>query len=255
MYYYLIVFIIGAIIGSFLNVCIYRIPREISIIRPSSKCPYCSSPIKPYDNIPIFSYILLKGRCRNCNNPISIRYPIVEFLNACSYVIVMWRYGLTFTGVIFMAYFSVLIVITFIDLDFQIIPDIITIPGSLIGVITGSLLLSDSFNRITLLGFTQSIIGLILGFTLFLIIAEVSKGGMGGGDVKMMAMVGAFTGWKGVLLTTFIGSLVGSIIGIGLMLVKGWGRKSKIPFGPFLAIGSVITVLFGEEILKLYLGI
>ncbi len=149
---------------------------------------------------------------------------------------------------------SALIVITFIDIDFQIIPDLITIPGSLISLVLGSFFIKDPFLRVSMLGWKASLIGAAVGFGLFYGIAVLSRGGMGGGDIKMMAMVGALTGWKGVLLTTFAGSLLGSIIGISLMLFKGKGRKTKIPFGPFLAAGSAVSVLFGQEILRLYLG-
>jgi leader peptidase (prepilin peptidase)/N-methyltransferase len=252
---YIIVFVFGTVVGSFLNVCIYRLPRGYSIVRPSSRCPTCQSPIKAYDNIPLISYILLRGRCRYCGARISLRYPLVEFLNGFLYAVVFWRYGLSPAGFFFMLYMSALIVITFVDLDFQIIPDIITIPGSIIGLIVGIFVLPDSFNRSSALGAMQSILGLLLGFGLYLLIAVLSKGGMGGGDIKMMAMVGAVTGWKGVLLTTFLGSLVGSIVGIGLMVIKKKGRKTKIPFGPFLALGCIVTILFGEEILNFYLNI
>jgi leader peptidase (prepilin peptidase)/N-methyltransferase len=252
---YIIAFVFGTVVGSFLNVCIYRLPRGYSIVRPSSRCPACQSPIKAYDNIPLISFILLRGRCRHCGARISLRYPLVEFLNGLLYAVVLWRYGPSAAGFFFMLYMSALIVITFVDIDFQIIPDIITIPGSIIGLIAGLSFLPDSFNRISALGATQSILGLLLGFGLYLFIAVLSKGGMGGGDIKMMAMVGAVTGWKGVLLTTFLGSLVGSIVGIGLMIIKKKGRKTKIPFGPFLALGCMVSILFGEEVLKFYLNI
>ncbi len=254
MFFYVTVFLFGAVIGSFLNVCIYRLPRGQSIVYPSSKCPECGHGISAKDNIPLLSYLLLKGRCRNCGVKISARYPLVEFLNALLYVLVFWRYGFSVSSAVFMLYMSSLIVITFIDLDFQIIPDVITIPGALISLVLGALVLKDPFLRFSMLGWKASLIGAALGFGLFYGIAVLSRGGMGGGDIKMMAMVGALTGWKGVLLTTFLGSLLGSVIGIYLMVSKGKGRKTKIPFGPFLSAGSAITVLFGQEILRLYLG-
>jgi leader peptidase (prepilin peptidase)/N-methyltransferase len=147
---------------------------------------------------------------------------------------------------------SALIVITFIDLDFQIIPDRITLPGILIGLITGSFLMPDPFMRYSLLGIKASIIGLLAGGGLFYAIAVLSRGGMGGGDIKMMAMVGSLMGWKSVLLTTFLGSLSGAVLGIFLMIAKGKGRKTKIPFGPFLALGTLITLFYGQEILYWY---
>jgi leader peptidase (prepilin peptidase)/N-methyltransferase len=254
MFIYIIVFIIGSTIGSFLNVCIYRIPRNLSIIIPSSRCPSCNTPIQPWDNIPILSYIFLRGRCRECKAKISFRYPLVEFLNALLYVLILWRFGLGWFTPVYFILCSSLIVITFIDLDFQIIPDRITLPGIPIGLIAGSLLLPDPFMRYSVLGFKSSIFGFLVGGGLFYTIALISKGGMGGGDIKMMAMVGSFMGWKSVLMTTFLGSLMGSIFGLFLMLFKGKGRKTKVPFGPFLAIGTIITLFYGQELLRFYLG-
>lgn len=250
---YGIAFLFGSAIGSFLNVCIYRMPRNISIVFPSSRCPSCNTPIKPLDNIPVLSYLLLGGRCRVCKAKIAFRYPLVEFLNASLYVLVVWRYGLNWDAVIYCVFCSALIVITFIDLDFQIIPDRISLPGIPIGLIAGSFLLPDPFIRFSALGFKASVIGFLVGGGLFYLVALVSRGGMGGGDIKMMAMVGSLTGWKSVLLTTFLGSLSGSLVGIFLMVFKGKGRKTKIPFGPFLALGSLITLFFGQEILSWYL--
>jgi leader peptidase (prepilin peptidase)/N-methyltransferase len=247
-------FIFGSIVGSFLNVCIYRLPRGLSIVSPSSRCTSCGTPIRPYDNIPIISFLLLGGRCRHCKSRISSRYPLVEALNGFIYMMVVLRFGLGFHTLVLMAYSSAMVVITFVDLDFQIIPDVITIPGIAVGLIAGSLILPDPFDRAFLLGFKAAAIGLASGGILFLVIAVLSKGGMGGGDIKMMAMIGAFSGWKSVLLTTFAGSLLGSIIGIALMVFKGKGRKTKIPFGPFLAIGAIISLFWGQEIAAFYLS-
>jgi leader peptidase (prepilin peptidase)/N-methyltransferase len=250
---YGIVFILGALIGSFLNVCIHRIPRNLSIVTPSSRCPSCGTAIRPYDNIPVISFLLLGGKCRSCKTGIPFRYPLVEALNAVLYVAALWRYGLGWHLLFLFAFSSAMVVITFIDLDFQIIPDVITLPGIPIGLIAGSLLLPDPFARDALLGFRDGAIGLLSGGALFYLIAVLSRGGMGGGDIKMMAMVGAFLGWKSVLLTTFAGSLLGSVVGLFLMIVKGKGRKTKVPFGPFLAIGALLSLFFGQELLALYL--
>lgn len=259
-------FIFGLIVGSFLNVCIYRLPRNMSIIRPSSACPSCTTPVKPWDNIPILSYIFLKGKCRKCGERISIRYPLIELLNGILYWASFTHFGLGWHLPFLFAFASAMLVITFIDLDFQLIPDVITLPGIIIGIISASFLLPDPFHYTPpipplirggvegVVGFKNSIAGLFLGGGIFYIIAILSRGGMGGGDIKMMAMVGAFMGWKAVFLTTFIGSLAGSMAGIFLMVFKGKGRKAKIPFGPFLAFGSIITLFFGGEILRWYLG-
>lgn len=249
---YVIIFALGSVVGSFLNVCIYRVPRNLSIISPSSRCPSCNTPIKPYDNIPVLSYILLGGKCRVCKAGISFRYPLVELLNAILYVFVIYRYGFEWHSIIYGFFCSALVAITFIDLDFQIIPDVITLPGIIIGIVAGSLLMPDPFMRYALLGFKVSAIGLLTGGGLFYAIAVLSKGGMGGGDIKMMAMVGALMGWKSVLLTIFLGSLTGAAFGIFLMISQGKGRKTKIPFGPFLALGTVITLFYGQEIFAWY---
>jgi leader peptidase (prepilin peptidase)/N-methyltransferase len=256
---YPIVFLFGSIVGSFLNVCIYRIPRRLSIILPSSRCPSCNNPIKPWDNIPLVSYMLLGGRCRFCKARISLRYPLVEFLNAVVYVLVLWRFGFGWHSLIYFAFCSSLIVIAFIDLDFQIIPDRITLSGIPIGLIAGTFLLSDPFSRSSLLGIKNSFIGMVTGFGFFYLVALAGsaifkKEALGGGDIKLMAMVGAVMGWKAVLLTTFLGSFAGAVFGIVLMVFKGKGRMTKIPFGPFLALGAVVTLFYAQEILSWYLG-
>ncbi|MDA8106848.1 MAG: prepilin peptidase [Nitrospiraceae bacterium] len=253
MSFLVVVAVFGLVIGSFLNVCIFRIPRNISIVFPSSRCPSCNHPIRAWDNIPVISYMILGGRCRHCGAKISLQYPFVEALNAFFYVAVFWRYGFGWDSGVYAVFCSSLLVITFVDLEFQIIPDRITLPGIVIGIVAGSLLMPDPFMRTTLLGYKASVIGLLSGGGFFYLVAVLSRGGMGGGDIKMMAMVGALMGWKTVLLTTFLGSLSGSMVGIFLMIFRGRGRKAKIPFGPFLALGAVITLFFGEEILAWYL--
>lgn len=249
-----IITVFGLIIGSFLNVCIYRLPREKNIVVPSSSCVICGEAIKPYDNIPLISFLILKGKCRACGAKISWRYPFVELLNSFFYLLAYTRFGLSFELIPIFLFLSTMIVITFIDLDFQIIPDSITLPGILIGIAFSSFLFPDPFELNSITGFINSLIGFIIGGGLFFLIALLSKGGMGGGDIKMMAMIGAFFGWKGVLTTTLIASLVGSVVGISLVLFKGKNRKTAIPFGPFLALGSVITLFGGHFILKVYLG-
>lgn len=254
----LMIFVFGALIGSFLNVCIYRIPRDISIVLPSSRCPSCNNPIRAWDNIPILSYLFLAGRCRYCKARISMRYPFVEGLNGLLYVALLWRYGFSPDFVAYCLLASTLIVITFIDLDFQIIPDRITLPGIPLGLLAGSFLLPDPFLRAVPLGYMSSLIGAASGFFFYYLVAFLSlkllrKEGMGGGDIKLMAMVGGFLGWKSVILTTFIGSLSGSVIGILMMLLKGRGRGTLIPFGPFLAFGAIVSLFFGQEILIWYL--
>jgi leader peptidase (prepilin peptidase)/N-methyltransferase len=196
---------------------------------------------------------MLAGKCRSCGAKISFRYPLVEAINALLYAALLWRFGIGWHTLFYFALSSAMIVITFIDLDFQIIPDSITLPGILIGLIAGALILPDPFMRWSPLGYKASIIGVAAGFGLFYAVAVLSRGGMGGGDIKMMAMVGAIMGWKTVLLTTFLGSLLGSVWGLFLMVAKGKGRKTKVPFGPFLAAGTIISLFSGQEILYWYL--
>lgn len=258
MFLYVIVFIFGSLIGSFLNVCIYRIPRGISIVWPSSRCPSCNQPVRAWDNIPLLSYLMLGGMCRNCRVKIPYRYPLVEALNAVFYMVLLWRFGPGWSLLVYALFCSALIVITFIDLDFQIIPDRITLTGIPIGILAGSLLLPDPFLRAAELGWRGSVIGAMSGFLFFYFVAIAGekvfrKEAMGGGDIKMMAMVGGFIGWKGIILTTFLGSLFGSVIGILMMMFRGRERGSLIPFGPFLAAGAAVSLIFGQEIVFWYL--
>lgn len=206
----------------------------------------------------MLSFLLLGGKCRSCKAPISLRYPLVEALNALGYIFLLWRFGLTVPFLIYALFSSALIVITFIDLDFQIIPDRISLPGIPFGLAAGSLILPDPFMRAELLGWKTSLIGAASGFLFYYFIAFAGekifkKEAMGGGDIKMMAMVGGFLGWKGVILTTFLGSLFGSIIGAGMMFFMGREKGSQIPFGPFLALGAVVSLFFGQEIIIWYL--
>ncbi|MBI4826216.1 MAG: prepilin peptidase [Nitrospirae bacterium] len=259
MIMYIIFFIYGLLVGSFLNVCIYRIPMGLSIVRPGSLCPSCGNPVKFYDNIPVLGYIFLGGKCRACKAGISSRYPLVEFLNAVLYIILVSRFG---TGsvpalIVYCALLSALVVITFIDIDYQIIPDVISLSGIPLGLLFGATLLPDPFLRTELLGFKTSFIGFLAGGAGFYMIAVLGKlafrkDAMGGGDIKLMGMIGGFLGWKGVILTTFLGSLFGAVIGIALIVWKGREWGAQIPFGPYLALGAVASLFWGQEILAWY---
>lgn len=255
MYNYLveiIVFIFGLCIGSFMNVCIYRVPVSKSIVHPGSMCPKCGNVIRFYDNIPVLSYLWLKGRCRNCNESISIRYPLVEIISGLFSLCVFLIFGLSLEGIIYYVFISTLLVITFIDIDHQIIPDTISIPGIPAGFIASFVLPS--------LTYLDSLLGILAGgVSLFLVswIYELIKGksGMGGGDIKLLAMIGAFIGWKGVLFTIFISSAVGTLTGIIIMLRTQKGLKLAVPFGPFLSIGAVIYIFFGPQLIYWYLNL
>lgn len=268
-----IVFIFGLLVGSFLNVCIVRLPRGSSIVRPPSHCPRCREPIKFYDNIPIISFLLLRGKCRNCGEPISWRYPGVELMNALLYLWIVREFGLGGQAFLLMIFCSALIVITFIDLDHQIIPDAITLPGVLIGISIAPFVMSALNEPLPfnlghlmphawphLVSFLNSVIGMLCGALPLLTIGWIWEKlrhveAMGGGDVKLMAMVGAFLGWKGALLTIMLGALAGSVIGLGLIALKRHRMDKVIPFGPFLAAGAVVTAFHGPDIIAWYLSL
>ena len=245
-----LVAVLGMFIGSFLNVCIHRIPRSESIVWPSSHCPKCGRDIKPWDNIPIVSYVLLRGRCRNCSERISPRYPIVEALSALLALSMLYRFGLTISFGIYYVWACVLLVITFIDIDYQIIPDRLSIGGIIVGL--------GLVNWLPLT-YRDSLIGLALGAGLLIAVIYgyyflTRKQGMGGGDVKLLGMIGVFTGWQGVLFTIFMGSLAGTIFGLPWAFIQKKTMKAAIPFGPFLALGALVFVLWGAQMIDWYFG-
>jgi len=242
-------FIFGICIGSFLNVCIFRLPAEKSIVHPPSSCPGCGAPIRFYDNIPVLSYFILRGRCRNCRSPIAFRYVLVELMGGLFAVCTYVKFGLSVESAIYYVFISSLLVITFIDLDHRIIPDIISIPGIPLGVA------ASFFNPS--LSYLDSIIGLLIGGGILYSVAwgyalVTGKEGMGGGDIKLLAMIGAFTGWTGVLLTIFMASAIGTLAGLLVMLKSKQNMKLAIPFGPFLSIGAIIYIFFGKELIIWY---
>lgn len=240
LYFYL--FLVGVFVGSFLNVCIYRIPRGKSIVFPPSFCPSCSTPLKAFELIPIISFILLKGRCRYCNTRISFQYPFVETITGVIFVLIFKKYGFSLKAVSFLVFCCSLIVIFFIDLYFEIIPDVITYPGILTGLL---------FSRWSV-GIKDSLLGCIVGISIFLLISILWKGGMGGGDIKLAGMMGSFLGFKNLFFALFFSFLLGSIIGIILSILKFKTLKSQIPFGPFLAAGSFILIFYQEQVLNLW---
>lgn len=245
----LVVGVFGALVGSFLNVCIYRLPREESVAWPASHCPQCRHSIAPYDNIPVLSYLVLGGRCRACRNPIPLRYPLVEVANALGWVAIVWYFGLTAPAALYALFFSAMLVITGTDLSHTIIPDSVTLPGMVIGLVGAATILP--------VGLLNSVLGVVVGGGLLWALAAASpylfgKEGMGGGDIKLLGMVGAFLGWRPALLTIMIGALVGSIVGLSLIGFKVLRRDEYIPFGPFLALGAVLALFFHQPILDWY---
>ncbi len=247
----IIAFLFGACIGSFLNVCIRRLPSGASIVYPPSSCPACKAKIAFYDNIPIVSYMLLRGRCRNCGTSISIEYPLVEALAGAAASGLWFMYGPSPEFFIYFLFVCALIVVTFIDLRHRIIPDMVSLPGIVAGFGASFVLPSP--------GPLGSFIGIAAGGGSLLVVAVVyhwisGREGMGGGDIKLLAMIGAFLGWKGVLLTLILASMVGAIVGAVLMAVTGKDSKYAIPFGPFLSLGAFIYLLYGDPIIDWYIG-
>ncbi|TCK03445.1 prepilin peptidase [Phorcysia thermohydrogeniphila] len=248
---YLVAFIFGLLVGSFLNVCIYRIPKGKSIVSPPSSCPSCGERIKWYDNIPVISYLLLRGRCRHCGERISLRYPVVELLTAFLTVVILWKFGLSISAFYYLILTYVLIVISFIDLDTMLVPVKLCYFAMLAGILFSPLVLEVSFK--------DSVLGASFGAGLILFIIETyaiftGKEGMGYGDANIMALIGAFIGWQKVLLALFIASFVGALVGIGYILLKGKNFRVAIPFGPFLSVGGYVTVIYGNKLLEWYLG-
>lgn len=266
-------FVFGLIVGSFLNVCIVRLPRDRSIVSPPSHCPRCRASIRFYDNIPVISFLLLRGKCRNCGLPISWRYPLVELMNGLFYLWIVHEFGVNGEALLLMVLCSSLIVITFIDFDYQIIPDVISLPGMLVGLTLAPFFMSALGDPLPfhldnlmphagpyLTGFLNSLIGLLLGGGPLLAIGWIWEKlrhveAMGGGDVKLMGMVGSFLGWKGALLTIMLGALVGSIVGLALILFKRHTMEKVIPFGPFLALGAITAAFYGPDIISWYIGL
>jgi leader peptidase (prepilin peptidase) / N-methyltransferase len=252
LFYYLLAGLLGALIGSFLNVCIYRLPRHESILWPGSHCPSCGKPIAWYDNSPVISYALLGGRCRTCQASIPVRYPVVEAANAIGYLVIFWQFGPNGTTVLYAALCSALIVVAGTDLSHKIIPDAVTLPGIVVGLLGAATVLPVSV--------ISSVLGIAVGGGLLWILAWASpylfgKEGMGGGDIKLVAMVGAFLGWKPALLTIMIGSLIGSVVGIGLIAARIIKRDEYVPFGPFLVVGAMLSMFFARQLLAWYQGL
>ncbi|HVR39503.1 MAG TPA: prepilin peptidase [Thermoanaerobaculia bacterium] len=254
-------FALGAIIGSFLNVVIYRYPREESVVFPASHCTNCNAIIKPYDNVPILSYLWLRGRCRACGASFSIRYPLVELANALFYLAIFLRTGLSWTFLPLAAIVSMLIVLIFIDLEIQILPDVIDLPGVAIGLGMAALhagaLVPDMTLATTLL---ESAAGAICGAGILLAIALTYKlirkiEGMGLGDVKMMAMLGAVFGWEPLFPLLLLASVTGAIVGLIVASRSEQGMQVAIPFGVFLGLAALVVLFFGPTLWAWYLAL
>lgn len=247
-----VAFVIGAMTGSFLNVCIYRLPLGRSVIRPRSSCPACGALIRAYDNVPLLSFVLLRGRCRDCRAPVSWRYPAIELLTAVLAVAILRSEGLSLHAAAGFCFVSALLTVSVIDLDHQIIPDRISLPGIVLGFACALLLGRPPW--------TESLIGLLVGGGSLWAVAEgyyriTGREGMGGGDVKLLAMIGAFLGWRALPVTLMLASFGGSLVGLALIVTGRRGARVPIPFGPFLAAGAVCALFFGDSLLAWYLGL
>ena len=272
---YVFVFVFGAAVGSFLNVVIHRVPNELSIVFPNSACPNCNNPIKPYDNIPLLSWLILGGKCRNCKNPISARYPAVELLTALLFVLVFWQIGFNLFLPVSLIFVASMVALIFIDAENMILPNVITYPLLVFALLVRLLFpMFDSaayFSDLNLSPLNQmhdspiwlvSLIGAALGALVgggsLWAVGEIWKrlrgvDAMGLGDVKMMFAVGALLGWRLTLLTIFLGAFTGAIIGIAVIArQKEKDFQAQIPFGIFLGIGSIVALLFGNQLVGWY---
>lgn len=246
----LFAFIFGAIVGSFLNVCIFRIPEKKSIVKPSSQCPQCHHPIRFYDNIPILSFIILRAKCRDCGAKIPWRYPLVELITAVFSLLLFIKFGLSLNFLVFFVFTAVLIVITFIDLDHQIIPDVLSLPGIPIFFLAAVFIVKVPWK--------ESLIGLLVGGGVLFAVAFTyelitKREGMGGGDIKLLAMIGGFFGWKSLIFVLLFSSLAGAVVGVTIMILHKKDMKYAVPFGPFLSAAAVGYIFWGNVFMNFLL--
>lgn len=267
LYIDFVVFVFGAVVGSFLNVCIHRMPNEESIVSPPSHCPRCGRRIRWIDNIPLISYVALRGKCRHCGAPITPRYVLVEFLTAILFLWVWLRltpwehpplYGIDFFKVpIYWLVIAGLIVATFIDFEHYIIPNEITWGGIVVGLVLSGIHPRLMDTSSSLIALWRSFLGILVGGVTLLAIAFVGekifkKEAMGMGDVKLIAAIGAFLGWQATLFTIFVSSLFGGVVGLILVLGSKKGWQSRIPYGPYIALGALLWMLYGREVMNWY---
>jgi leader peptidase (prepilin peptidase) / N-methyltransferase len=243
--------VLGLAVGSFLNVCIHRLPRGQSPNSPPSRCPQCDYQLRWFDNIPVVSYAILGGRCRKCRTRISIRYPIIELVTMGLFVLHGVVFGWTALLVPRLVFACAMVVLFAIDLEHQLLPNVITLPGIVVGLIASSVLPP---------GIIDALIGMLVGGGVLWLIGEAyfrysGQEGMGGGDVKMLALIGAFLGWKLVLVTLVLSSVLGSIIGMIVIAMRKGGMKYALPYGTFLALGALVASLAGEAIVEWYVGL
>ncbi|MDL1959401.1 MAG: prepilin peptidase [Deltaproteobacteria bacterium] len=245
-----LVFLLGTCIGSFLNVCICRLPQDRSVVKPGSACPKCGHMLKWWENIPILSFLFLRAKCRYCGARISMQYPLVELLSGLLALALWYKYGLGPEIFIYFYFTACLIIVTFIDLAHQIIPDAVSLPGVALGFLSSFLLPELSWR--------DSLLGILMGGGILFLVAWgyyiiARREGMGGGDIKLLAMIGAFLGWQAIPLVILLSAAVGSITGLAIMSVQKGDRHMAIPYGPFLAGAALITLFWGRELTAWYL--
>lgn len=248
-----IVLILGSAIGSFLNVVVYRVPAGLSILWPPSRCPKCAHKLKASENIPIFGWLWLRGRCSNCKNPIAVRYPLVEAATGILFLLIYWRFGISWETVGYWAFFSWLLSLSLIDLDTMTLPNPLTKSGLVAGLGFQAIASSGDIHQLV-----NGMMGAVLGLWLLEIVAIVGsiafgQAAMGAGDAKLAAMMGAWLGWKYLLLAGFIACFLGAVVGVGAIALGWLDRRHPMPFGPFLALGAAVTAMWGEQMLSTYL--
>ncbi len=257
-------FVLGSVVGSFLNVCICRLPKNESVVRPRSRCPKCGSGIAWYDNIPILSWLILGARCRNCREPISWQYPVVEALTGLLFLAVYWRFGYTIATPVYMLFAAALVMTTFIDLTDWTIPNEVTYPGIPLGVGLSLVGMFYPASGLIVTDVLYSLAGVVVGGGVLYLLDKIAlvfwkKPGMGFGDVKLLAMLGGFLGIIGVPVIIMISSLIGSVVGITMVIIqKKKGVESDghyLPFGPYLALAGLIYLFFGQDLINMYTGL
>lgn len=245
--------VLGLLIGSFLNVVIWRVPRGESVVRPPSHCPACGRPIRPRDNVPILSWLLLRGRCRDCGSPISGRYPLVEFATGVAFVVMAVRFGADAVLPAFLYLAAIGVALWMIDLDVKRLPNAIVLPSYVVSalLLAGAAVATGEWDR-----GLRALLGMVALYGLYFALAFVYPAGMGFGDVKLSGLLGLYLGWLGwpeVAVGAFLGFLLGGVVGLGLIVAQRAGRKSMIPFGPFMLAGALIAILWGGALGDLYL--
>jgi leader peptidase (prepilin peptidase)/N-methyltransferase len=246
--------LLGLIIGSFLNVVVWRVPRGESVVRPGSRCPGCQEPIRPRDNLPVLSWLLLRGRCRDCDTAISARYPLVEVVTAALFGLTAAWFGLSWELPAFLYLAAITVALTLIDLDVKRLPNAIVLPSYVVGLVLlgGAAAITGEWEALLRAG-----LGMVAMFAFFFVLALIYPAGMGFGDVKLAGVLGLYLGWLGwgeLVIGGFLGFLLGGVVGMGLMVMRKAGRKSAIPFGPFMLIGALLAIVVAVPLTDLYLG-